>query len=150
MLASYIGEDKLFLALQRFMNKHKFGHVTTEDLWQTLSEISGKNIAEMMNCWIKNGGHPLLKVNKKFDEHSQKLTLEVSQDVMRNNSNIQIHFVPQDENSLVSYNLILAVKSQHSEARTEIVNKNHFELNFDAKSARDWIKVNWGHNGVLR
>ena len=38
--------------------------VLTEDLWQSLSEASGKDIEKVMNTWTKQMGFPVLYVEE--------------------------------------------------------------------------------------
>ncbi|KAI1877775.1 hypothetical protein JX265_003783 [Neoarthrinium moseri] len=64
MVAEDLGVDIFLKGIQRYLHKHIYLTATTEDLWIALSEISGKDVAELMATWTQTVGYPLLTVNE--------------------------------------------------------------------------------------
>ena len=48
--------------MHAYLSKHAYGNTFTEDLWDALSEASGKDVADIMSSWTKQMGFPVLKV----------------------------------------------------------------------------------------
>jgi puromycin-sensitive aminopeptidase len=60
MLEQYLGEDKFREGVRHYLNKHAYGNSETTDLFESLEEVSGEPVAEMMNGWVFTGGFPLV------------------------------------------------------------------------------------------
>jgi len=48
--------------MHQYLTKHQYANTFTEDLWQSLSEASGKPVEDIMTTWTKQMGFPVLKV----------------------------------------------------------------------------------------
>ncbi|MDQ6622585.1 MAG: M1 family metallopeptidase [Verrucomicrobiota bacterium] len=72
MLESFLGEDVFRDGLRRYMAAHKFSNTTTADLWNALSEASGKPVVEIAASWTEQPGFPVVLVSR---EASGKITL---------------------------------------------------------------------------
>ncbi|XP_015127629.1 thyrotropin-releasing hormone-degrading ectoenzyme-like isoform X2 [Diachasma alloeum] len=73
MLEHIITEEALCLGIQKYVDKHQFGSVETNDLWRNLQEGYNEmkvsphlNIKEIMNPWLEQRGYPLLKVTRNY------------------------------------------------------------------------------------
>ena len=64
MLESFLGEDAFRDGIRRYMAAHKYSNSTTADLWQALSEASGKPVDEIAAAWIEQPGFPIVKVKR--------------------------------------------------------------------------------------
>ena len=62
MLEQYLGEEIFRDGIRLYLAKHAYANTVTEDLWVALGEASGKPVDEIMNTWILQGGHPLVRV----------------------------------------------------------------------------------------
>ena len=60
MLEQYLGETAFRDGVRHYLNSHAHSNTETGDLWASLEEISGQPVAEMMQSWIFQGGHPLI------------------------------------------------------------------------------------------
>jgi len=60
MLENYLGEDNFRNGIRLYLNRHAYGNAVTEDLWAALNEVSGQDIAGMMNTWTKQPGYPVV------------------------------------------------------------------------------------------
>ena len=65
MLESFLGEDVFRDGIRRYIAAHKYSNSTTADLWNALSESSGKPIAEIAAGWTEQPGFPLVKVKRE-------------------------------------------------------------------------------------
>jgi aminopeptidase N len=64
MLQTYVGNDAFRSGLKDYFQKHAYGNTEANDLWESLSLASGKDIALFMNVWISQSGYPVLHVSK--------------------------------------------------------------------------------------
>ena len=62
MLEQYLGVETFRDGIRIYLKRHAYANTKTVDLWNALSEASGQDIAGIMNTWILQGGHPLIKV----------------------------------------------------------------------------------------
>ncbi len=46
-----------------YMQKHAYGNTETVDLWNCWSDVSGQNVAHLMDTWTTVTGYPYLKVS---------------------------------------------------------------------------------------
>lgn len=65
MLMNYIGEDAFRRGLSAYFATHAYKNTEGADLWQSLSEASGNDIASFMNPWLERSGFPLISVTQK-------------------------------------------------------------------------------------
>ncbi|CAN5507434.1 M1 family metallopeptidase [soil metagenome] len=74
MLESFLGEEVFRDGIRKYMAKHKYSNTTTADLWEALTEVSGKPVAEIAPGWTEQPGFPVVKVKRQ--ESTIKLTQE--------------------------------------------------------------------------
>ena len=55
-----------------YLKKFRYGNARTEDLWNALSEASGKDVTGVMDTWTKKIGYPVVRIV----EDGKKLTFE--------------------------------------------------------------------------
>ncbi len=67
MLESFVGEDVFREGIRRYMAVHKYSNTTTVDLWNALSETSGKPVAEIAAGWTEQPGFPIVTVKREQD-----------------------------------------------------------------------------------
>src|SRR5438105_4172017 len=72
MLESFLGEDIFRDGIRKYIAAHKFSNSTTADLWNSLSEASGKPVVEIAAAWTQQPGFPIVKVTR---DASGKITL---------------------------------------------------------------------------
>ncbi len=87
MLYSWLSEEDFRAGLKLYFDKHQYANTEGDDLWDALSEASGKDVSSFMNPWIKQAGYPIVTVSLeddavKFDqrqffigEHGESSTL---------------------------------------------------------------------------
>jgi aminopeptidase N len=65
MLESFLGEDVFREAIRRYIAAHMYSNTTTADLWNALSQASGKSVGEIAAGWTEQPGFPLVKVKRE-------------------------------------------------------------------------------------
>lgn len=68
MLESFLGEDVFRKGIRGYIAKHKLSNTTTADLWNALSEASGKPVGEIAAAWTERPGFPLVTVKREGDK----------------------------------------------------------------------------------
>jgi aminopeptidase 2 len=64
MLANYLGNESFRDGLRVYLNNYQYGNAKTQDLWNVLAQVSGKDVSTMMNSWTKEQGYPIVYANK--------------------------------------------------------------------------------------
>src|SRR5438128_3267791 len=70
MLESFLGEATFRDGIRRYIAAHKYSNSTTADLWNALSESSGKPVGEIAAAWTEQPGFPVVKVKRERDKIS--------------------------------------------------------------------------------
>ena len=75
MLRRWLGESAFSTGLKSYFDKHQYGNTIGQDLWDALSAVSNKDVADFMNAWLEQPGYP--RVTAKVEE--DKLILSQKQ-----------------------------------------------------------------------
>jgi aminopeptidase N len=70
MLFSYIGEDAFKKGLAEYFASHAYKNTEGKDLWQALSDASGKDIAGFMDPWLNQPGYPVVAATQNGSQLS--------------------------------------------------------------------------------
>lgn len=65
MLESFLGEEAFRDGIRRYIEAHKYSNSTTADLWNALSEVSGKPVADIAAGWTEQPGFPVVNVKRQ-------------------------------------------------------------------------------------
>ena len=65
MLESFLGEEIFREGIRRYIAAHMYSNTTTADLWNALSETSGKPVGEIAAGWTEQPGFPVVKVERE-------------------------------------------------------------------------------------
>jgi aminopeptidase N len=65
MLESFLGADVFREGIRRYMAEHAYSNATTVDLWNALSEASGKPVEDIAAGWTEQPGFPVVKVKRE-------------------------------------------------------------------------------------
>lgn len=71
MISRWLGEDVFIKGVSNYLKKHKWGNTKTSDLWEALSDVSGKDVVKVMNIWTKNIGYPIVSVKETDGQEIQ-------------------------------------------------------------------------------
>ncbi len=67
MLEAYIGEDVFRQGIRSYIKNRAYSNAAAADLWNALSQASGKNISAVAAPWIEKPGFPLVQVAAACD-----------------------------------------------------------------------------------
>lgn len=74
MLQNYIGDKAFQSGLKDYFKKFAYKNTEASDLWNCLSQTSGKDIESFMNTWLTQPGFPVL--HAKLESETLKLSQE--------------------------------------------------------------------------
>lgn len=60
MLRRWLGDDDFRAGLKIYFEKHQYSNTIGHDLWNALSEASGKDVAAFMDAWLEQPGYPVV------------------------------------------------------------------------------------------
>jgi aminopeptidase N len=70
MLESFLGEAAFRDGIRRYIAAHQYSNSTTGDLWNALSDASGKPVGEIAAAWTEQPGFPVVKVTRDGEKIS--------------------------------------------------------------------------------
>lgn len=74
MLHDYLGANDFQKGLQSYLKKFAYKNTETLDLWQSLSDISGKDVAKFMSRWTDEPGFPIVSITRGKTNNSYKIS----------------------------------------------------------------------------
>jgi tricorn protease interacting factor F2/3 len=64
-LFNYLKEDNFRNGMVDYIRTYAYQNTTSEHLWKAFNRVTGKNISELMNSWIKQTGYPVVEISSK-------------------------------------------------------------------------------------
>ena len=90
MFEAYLGPDVFRDGVRRLMQARAFSNATSADLWQALSEASGKDVKALATDWTEQPGFPLVNASAACDAAGQR-TLQLTQERFLDAGTDQLH-----------------------------------------------------------
>ena len=83
MLRSQLGETLFRTCVKTYLERFKFGSVTTDDFRKVLEELSGRSLDQFFDQWVHHIGQPTLDASYSYDPKTRlaKLNLRQTQKV---------------------------------------------------------------------
>lgn len=78
-LRRQLGDDAFYHGLHRYLTRHQFSNVESNDLCEDLSEASGINLHPWFEQWIYKPGHPVIDWNWSYDSARKMVVVHVRQ-----------------------------------------------------------------------
>ena len=80
MLNSFLGQETFMNGVRLYLKKHAYSNATTLDLWSSLKEASGIDVATLMFTWTRKMGYPMVTVVcEQYDSSQKTMTLTLRQ-----------------------------------------------------------------------
>jgi aminopeptidase N len=79
MLERYLGPDRFWAGVHRYLTDHAFDNATTDDLRQAILDATGQNLDWFWDQWIYQAGYPEFAVTAAYDSSAGALALTVKQ-----------------------------------------------------------------------
>jgi aminopeptidase N len=74
MIENYLGEENFKKGLNIYINRFQYKNAVTKDLWDTLSEASGRDVPTIMDNWIRKIGYPIISVEETQETGKYKIS----------------------------------------------------------------------------
>jgi len=148
MVLAFLGPAKFQEGLQSYMSKYAYGNTETVDLWNSWSEVSQKNVAQLMNTWTTVTGYPYLSVVSETWTDSE-LVVTLRQARFLSDGSVD---ESADSDALWSIPLLFVTADSTS---TEAVSMDQKEQTFvipvsSSAAAPGWVKINAGQKALVR
>ncbi|XP_040574579.1 puromycin-sensitive aminopeptidase [Lepeophtheirus salmonis] len=149
MLHNYLGELTFRDGMRLYVKKYSFSNAETEDLWECLSEATGRkiNVENIMREWTTLKGYPLVRVSC-LESESDSTSIVLN----------QIPFTSNDaqENEII-WNIPITIHSYSPsnglDSRSILLDSKEIELKFDSLDLSDqnsFIQINPDFSGFFR
>jgi aminopeptidase N len=79
MFQDLVGADTFKEILNSFLATHAYSNVTTDDFFETVRQVTGKDYSWFFDQWLLSPGHPALDVSYIWDKRRELLTMKVKQ-----------------------------------------------------------------------
>lgn len=79
MLRSQLGTDLYRKCIKTYLDRHRSGIVSTDDLQDVIEEVSGLSFDQFFDQWLHHGGVPEFKVDYAWDSGAKMAKLTVRQ-----------------------------------------------------------------------
>ncbi len=79
MLRSQLGPDLFRRCIKTYLERHRSGIVSTDDLQDVVEEVSGLSFDQFFDQWLHHGGVPELKVDHAWDSNAKLAKITVRQ-----------------------------------------------------------------------
>jgi aminopeptidase N len=79
MLKHYLGDQRFWASVHRYLVDHAFDNATTDDLRQAVLDATGENLDWFWDQWLYQAGYPEFAVTATYDSSAATLTLVVQQ-----------------------------------------------------------------------
>jgi aminopeptidase N len=134
MLVEYLTVETFRKGLLIYLERHKYANASTKDLWNALSEASGKDISSMMTSWTRQTGYPVLVVTQ-----ADKRKLKITQNRYLSNG--------IDFNDETIWHIPIAYVTNHGRSEAILMTQKSIEIEVDDF---EWIKFNPQQTGFYR
>eukprot|EP01127_Copromyxa_protea_P012138 TRINITY_DN3126_c0_g1_i1.p1 TRINITY_DN3126_c0_g1~~TRINITY_DN3126_c0_g1_i1.p1 ORF type:complete len:867 (-),score=252.09 TRINITY_DN3126_c0_g1_i1:54-2654(-) len=143
MVSNYLGEEAFRKGLNIYLNRFKYSNAVTSDLWQALSEGSGKDVNSVMNAWVSNMGFPVVSITET-DKPGQ---YEVSQRRFFSFGEP----TPEEDTTVWTINLGVCSSKNPEKISYLDVNQKSQQVTYSEEDAStEWVKFNAGQSGFYR
>ncbi|KAH8715028.1 Aminopeptidase 2, mitochondrial [Beauveria bassiana] len=137
MISVHLGEDVFLKGIRDYLRKFGYKNTTTDDLWDCLSEASGKPVTEVIAPWTRELGYPVLSVS----EDNVTKTVTIQQNRFLRTGDV----TPEDDK--IVYPVILGLRTEAGVDRSMVMADREITLNVQAGS---FFKLNADHTSIYR
>lgn len=137
MISRWLGEDVFIKGVSNYLKKHKWGNTKTSDLWEALSDVSGKDVIKVMNIWTKNVGYPIVSVKETNGNE-----IQVTQNRFLATGDVK----PEEDKIL--YPVFLGLKTSNGLDESLVLDERSKTLKLPTSD--DFFKINGDQAGIYR
>lgn len=137
MISKWLGEDVFIKGVSNYLKKHQYKNTKTSDLWESLSEASGKDVVKIMDIWTKKIGFPIISI-EELPNNQIKIT---------QNRYLTTGDVKPEENETI-YPVFLGLKTKSGVDESIILDKREMVLTIEG--GLEFYKINSDQVGIYR
>lgn len=146
MIEQYLGEKGFRKGIHNNIKKHKYGNITTDDLWEELGKATHKPVAAIMGSYTRQAGYPVILVNKLVHGVGKKAKVVLRLEQKR----FLFDGSKARDNMLWKVPIGFATPRTKDKAHTfQYMDKRKASFAVEA-SESDWIKLNPGQTSLYR
>lgn len=138
MISRWLGEDVFIKGVSNYLKKHQYGNTKTEDLWEALSEASGKDVVKVMSIWTQKVGYPIISVTEDASNNS----ISVKQNRYLTTGDVK----PEEDETI--FPVFLALKTKDGVDESVVLNTREKSLTLE--KGLDFYKLNADQFGIYR
>jgi aminopeptidase N len=144
MVEQYLGNADFRAGIRTYMQEFAEGNATGADLWRHLQSASSAPVTEMIQSWVLQPGHPIVRMELKASESGSSLRLSQRRFFGHpgaSDGNTQLWHVP------------LVIRYQDDTGRHEyrcLLSERDVELPLAVSGTLAWCTVNAGDTGFYR
>ena len=79
MLERYLGPERFWASVHRYLTDHAFGNATTDDLRQAVLAATGEDLSWFWDEWMYQAGYPEFTVTASYDSSAHVVHVAVKQ-----------------------------------------------------------------------
>lgn len=79
MVKKYLGEQRFWAGVKRYLNDHPMGNAVSDDLRQAFLAATGENLDWFWDQWVYQAGYPEFTISAAWDSTTASVTLKVAQ-----------------------------------------------------------------------
>ncbi|HET7378959.1 MAG TPA: M1 family aminopeptidase [Gaiellales bacterium] len=79
MLERYLGPQRFWASIRRYLTDHAYGNATSDDLRQAVLAATGENLDWFWDQWVYQAGLPEFRITATYDTAARSLTLAIAQ-----------------------------------------------------------------------
>jgi aminopeptidase N len=138
MLEAYLGPEDFRSGIRAFLKDHAYSNATSVDLWQSLSDASGKDVGTIAARWTQQPGFPLVSVRARCDAQGAR-TVELSQ---------QRFLLQGADAAALRWSVPLRMRSGNGPVETFLLDQD--EASHGAGRCNEPLTINAGASGFFR
>lgn len=114
MLRSKLGPDLYRKCIKTYLERHRGGNVSTDNLQDVIEELSGLSFDQFFDQWLFHGGVPELKMEYSWDTASKqakltvKQTHKVSNEVLLYRFDLPVRFWVKGQDKPVDFHVVVS------------------------------------------
>ncbi|MXV43944.1 M1 family peptidase [Saccharibacter sp. 17.LH.SD] len=137
MLEGWLGEENFRDGMRRYMRDHAYGNTTSQDLWNALSFVSGRDVTNVARSFTEQKGFP--QINVSLTCHNNKGIYKITQK----------RFTIHDRNAQpLFWDIPIVSRNFYGKPQTSVL-KGNSSLSFIGSCDKPWI-FNEGESGYYR
>lgn len=79
MLRNFVGDDAYFKSLNAYLTTNKFKNGEAHQMRLAFEEVTGKDLSWYWNQWYFGSGHPIVKIDYRYDDAAGKAMVVIEQ-----------------------------------------------------------------------